>query len=38
MKTIKNSDINYLYLPEMGKLVHYPYNGLVVEDLGEKAA
>ena len=38
MKTIKNSDIDYLYLPEMGKLVHYPYNGLVVEDLGEKAA
>ena len=38
MKTIKNSDINYLYLPEMGKLVHYPYNGLVVEDLGEEAA
>ena len=38
MKTIKNSDINYLYLPEMGKLVHYPYNDSVVEDLGEKAA
>jgi carbamoyltransferase len=38
MKTIKNSDINYLYLPEMGKLVHYPYNDSVVEDLGEEAA
>jgi carbamoyltransferase len=38
MRTIKNSDINYLYLPEMGKLVHYPYNNSVVEDLGEEAA
>ena len=38
MKTIKNSDINYLYLPELGKLVHYPYNDSVVEDLGEEAA
>jgi len=38
MKTIKNSDINYLYLPELGKLVHYPYNDSVVEDLGKDAA
>jgi carbamoyltransferase len=38
MKTIKNSDITYLYLPEMGKLVHYPYNDSVVEDLEEEAA
>lgn len=38
MKTIKNSDINYLYLPEQGLLVKYPYNDSVVEDLGEEAA
>lgn len=38
MRTIKNSDIKYLYLPELGKLVHYPYNDSVVEDLGEAAA
>ena len=38
MRTIKNSDINYLYLPELGKLVHYPYNDSVVEDLEEEAA
>ena len=38
MRTIKNSDINYLYLPELGKLVHYPYNDAIVEDLGEEAA
>ena len=37
MRTIKNSDINYLYLPELGKLVHYPYNDSTVEDLGEAA-
>ena len=37
VRTIKNSDINYLYLPELGKLVHYPYNDSVVEDLGEAA-
>jgi len=38
MRTIKNSDINYLYLPEQGLLVEYPYNDSVVEDLGEEAA
>jgi len=38
MRTIKNSDINYLYLPEQGLLVKYPYNDSVVEDLGEEAA
>ena len=37
MMTVKNSDINYLYLPDVGKLVHYPYNDSVVEDLGEAA-
>jgi len=38
MRTIKNSDINYLYLPEQSLLVEYPYNDSVVEDLGEEAA
>ena len=38
VRTIKNSDINYLYLPDLGKLVHYPYNDSIVEDLGEAAA
>jgi carbamoyltransferase len=38
MRTIKNSDINYLYLPELGKLVHYPYNDSVVEEVEEVAA
>ena len=38
MKTIRNSDITYLYLPEMGKLVHYPYNDSVVEEIEDKAA
>jgi carbamoyltransferase len=38
MRTIKNSDINYLYLPELGKLIHYPYNDSVVEDMEEEAA
>jgi len=38
LRTIKNSDLEYLYLPEVGKLVHYPYNDSVVEDLGEAAA
>ena len=38
MRTIKNSDINYLYLPELGKLVHYPYNDSVVEEAEEAAA
>jgi len=38
MRTIKNSDINYLYLPEQGLLVKYPYNDSVVEDLEEEAA
>ena len=38
MRTIKNSDINYLYLPELGKLVHYPYNDSVVEEVEEAAA
>ena len=38
MKTIKNSDIIYLYLPEMGKLIHYPYNDSVVEEVEEAAA
>ena len=38
MRTIKNSDINYLYLPEQGLLVKYPYNDSVVENLGEEAA
>jgi len=37
MDTVKNSDINYLYLPDIGKLVHYPYNDSLVEDLGEAA-
>ena len=35
--TVKNSDINYLYLPDIGKLVHYPYNDSIVEDMGEAA-
>lgn len=38
MRTIKNSDINYLYLPELGKLVHYPYNDSIVEEVEEAAA
>ena len=38
MRTIKNSDINYLYLPELGKLVYYPYNDSTVEILEEEAA
>ena len=38
LRTIKNSDLEYLYLPEVGKLVHYPYNDSVVEDMGEAAA
>lgn len=38
MNTIRNSDIAYLYLPELGKLVHYPYNDLVVEEIEDKAA
>ena len=38
MWTLKNSDINFLYLPEMGKLVKYPYNNSVVEDITEEAA
>ena len=38
MKTIRNSDITYLYLPEMSKLVHYPYNDSVVEEIEEAAA
>jgi carbamoyltransferase len=38
MRTIKNSDINYLYLPELGKLVHYPHNDSVVEEVEEAAA
>ena len=38
LRTIKNSDLEYLYLPEVGKLVHYPYNDSIVEDLGEAAA
>jgi carbamoyltransferase len=38
LRTIKNSDLEYLYLPEVGKLVHYPYNDSLVEDLGEAAA
>ena len=37
METVKNSDINYLYLPDMGKLVHYPYNDSIVEDMDEAA-
>tara|TARA_R100000231_G_scaffold139607_1_gene121575 strand:- start:2901 stop:4613 length:1713 start_codon:yes stop_codon:yes gene_type:complete len=37
MLTVKNSDINYLYLPDMGKLVHYPYNDSIVEDMEEAA-
>ena len=37
MMTVKNSDINYLYLPDMGKLVHYPYNDSIVEDMEEAA-
>ena len=37
VRTIRNSDISFLYLPEVGKLVHYPYNDSVVEDLGEAA-
>jgi carbamoyltransferase len=38
LRTIKNSDLEYLYLPEVGKLLHYPYNDSVVEDMGEAAA
>jgi len=38
MRTIKNSDINYLYLPEMGKLIHYPHNDSVIEEVKEEAA
>ena len=38
LRTIKNSDLEYLYLPEVGKLVHYPYNDSVVEGMGEAAA
>lgn len=38
MNTIKNSDIDYLYLPDHGKLVHYPYNDSVVEEVQEDAA
>lgn len=37
MMTVKNSDINYLYLPDIGKLVHYPYNDSIVEDMDEAA-
>lgn len=37
IETVKNSDINYLYLPDIGKLVHYPYNDSIVEDMGEAA-
>ena len=37
MMTVKNSDINYLYLPDIGKLVHYPYNDSLVEDMEEAA-
>jgi carbamoyltransferase len=38
MNTIKNSDINYLYLPDQGILVDYPYNDSVVEEVQEEAA
>jgi len=38
MRTIKNSDINYLYLPEQSLLVKYPYNDYVVEEVEEEAA
>ena len=37
MQTVKNSDINDLYLPDVGKLVHYPYNDSLVEDMEEAA-
>ena len=37
METVKNSDINYLYLPDIGKLVHYPYNDSIIEDMDEAA-
>jgi carbamoyltransferase len=38
MATVKNSDINYLYLPDEGKLVHYPQNDSVVEEEEKEAA
>jgi carbamoyltransferase len=38
MRTIKNSDINYLYIPEQGLLVKYPHNDSVVEEEKEEAA
>ncbi len=38
MNTIKNSDINYLYLPDQGILVDYPHNDSVVEETQEEAA
>tara|TARA_R110002020_G_scaffold343689_1_gene558018 strand:- start:147 stop:1856 length:1710 start_codon:yes stop_codon:yes gene_type:complete len=36
--TVKNSDIKYLYLPEEGKLVHYPENDSRVEEEKDEAA
>ena len=26
LRTLRLSDLNYLYLPEIGKLIHVPYN------------
>jgi len=36
--TVKNSDIKYLYLPEEGKLIHYPENDSRVEEEKDEAA
>ena len=36
--TVKNSDINYLYLPDEGKLIYYPQNDLVVKEEEKEAA
>ena len=38
VKTIKNSAIDYMYLPELGKLIYYPYNDSLVDDLQQEAA
>mgnify|MGYP003636723762 CR=1 FL=1 len=36
--TIKNSDLEYLYIPEVGKLMYYPFNDKEVGVVGDEAA
>ena len=36
--TIKNSDLEYLYIPEVGKLMYYPFNDKKVGVVGDEAA